>query len=226
MKTLRNILMTLTVISSIVFSAHAQLHFTERVGGGSGKFFMLPSDRYDASTSKAITGIAIQHGRRVEQIVLEYTSKRNKKKTESEGNNAGKWSYINLKEGEYITHITGRAGSLIDQVTFHTSMRRTFGPYGGNGGQKFEISIPSDAKVVGFTGLAGPGINKIGLIYKKMRSKGQRPAVRDHRKKGSGTKVTKASSTFFKISQTGAAIPGKKLRKTFIESYSSNNNKS
>jgi len=45
-------------------------------------------------------------------------------------------------------------------------MRRTFGPYGGSGGNEFEISIPSNAKVIGFTGQSGPSINQIGLIFK------------------------------------------------------------
>lgn len=166
MNTLTKALMTLLIITSIVIPAEAQVKFTKRIGGSNGSNFMIPSSRADILSTEMITGIAIQHSRRIEQIVVEYADDQDFRQVESAGNDSGKWSYIDLEEGEFITYITGRAGTLIDQITFHTSMRRTFGPYGGNGGNDFEISIPSNAKVIGFKGQSGPSINQIGLIYK------------------------------------------------------------
>lgn len=166
MKNLVKILMTLAVIFTAINISSAKVHFSEKVGGTNGTNFMLPAERFDILSTEDITRIAIQHGRRIEQIEIEYTNRQNINQVESVGNEAGEWSYINLEEGEFITYITGRAGTLIDQITFHTSMRRTFGPYGGSGGQEFEISIPSNAKVIGFTGKVGPSIKQIGLIYR------------------------------------------------------------
>lgn len=166
MKTIANILTTLIVISSVIYSSQAQVKFSERAGGNNGEFFMLPSSRQDVSSTKSIKGIAIQHGRRIESILVEYTDGENEIKTESIGNNTGEWSYIDLEEGEFITYITGQAGTLIDQLTFHTSLRRKFGPYGGNGGEYFEITVPPNALIIGFAGKAGPSIKQIGLIYK------------------------------------------------------------
>jgi hypothetical protein len=192
MKNLVKILMTLTVIFTAINTSSAKVLFSEKVGGTNGTNFMLPAERFDILSTEDITRIAIQHGRRIEQIEIEYANRRNITQVESVGNDAGEWSFIELEKGEFITYITGRAGTLIDQITFHTSLRRTFGPYGGSGGQDFEINIPSNAKVIGFTGKVGPSIKQIGLIYRTYdRASDNAPnsgrVVRDHRTNGSGT---------------------------------------
>lgn len=166
MKNAMKIFMAFIVITTAISNASAKVLFSDKVGGTGGINFMLPAERFDILSTESITRIAIQHGRRIEQIEIEYANARDNRQVESAGNDAGEWSFIDLEEGEFITYITGRAGTLIDQITFHTSLRRTFGPYGGNGGQDFEISIPSNAKVIGFTGNVGPSINQIGLIYR------------------------------------------------------------
>ena len=166
MKAIANILTTLIVVLSTVSMSQAQVRFTSTAGGENGLPFMIPANRSDIVKSKGIKRIAIQHSRRVEKIIVEYSNENNQRQVESIGNNAGQWSFIDLKEDEFITYVTGQAGTLIDQITFHTSQRRTFGPYGGSGGQYFELTIPSNAKVIGFSGKVGPCINQIGLIYK------------------------------------------------------------
>lgn len=213
MKTLANILTTLAVVTSIIFSSQAQTRFSERVGGTKGSDFMIPSTRQAVLSVEAITGIAVQHNnRRVERIVVEYANRENENMTESRGNSAGDWSYFQLEEGEYIVYITGRAGTLIDQVTFHTSMRRTFGPYGGSGGQEFEISIPSNAVVIGFTGKTGPSIKQIGLIYRVMNERSRNPensnqGVQNQRVNGSGTTTTQVCPARVEVNRTGGFIP-------------------
>lgn len=159
--------MTLMIITSVINTSEAQVKFTKKIGGENGTSFMLPSSRQAILSTDRITGIAIQHGRRIEQIELEYSIGEGFNLVEHIGNDAGEWSYINLEPGEFITYITGQAGTLIDQITFHTSLRRTFGPYGGSGGQYFELTVPSDAMIIGFTGKVGPSIKQIGLIYRR-----------------------------------------------------------
>ena len=168
--------MTLIAVASFLNTSEAKVLFTEKVGGTNGTNFMLPAERFDILNTEDISWIGIQHGRRVEQIVIEYKNRQNISKAETAGNNAGEWSFIHLEKGEFITYITGRAGTLIDQITFHTSMRRTFGPYGGSGGQDFEITIPPNAKVIGFTGKVGPSIQQIGLIYRTYENGNDEPS--------------------------------------------------
>jgi len=166
MKTLIKILSSLILVISMSHSIDAKVLFTEQAGGTSGTKFMLPSNRASILATEDIVGVAIQHGRRIEQIVLIYADAKKGHQMESIGNDDGEWSIIQLEKGEFITYVTGRAGTLIDQISFHTSLRRTFGPYGGPGGVPFELNIPSNAKVIGFTGTAGPSIHSIGLIYR------------------------------------------------------------
>jgi hypothetical protein len=206
MKTLTNLIMTIMIITSVINISEAKVNFTKKIGGTSGTSFTLPSERAEILSTENITRIAIRHGRRIEQIQIEYSNRQGFNQVEFIGNDAGKWSVIELEEGEFITYITGRAGTLIDQLTFHTSMRRTFGPYGGSGGQEFEISIPSDAKVIGFTGKAGPSINQIGLIYWRPN---KAPDISRNRYRGTryeGTKggdVSKKSSRVVRDHRTG-----------------------
>ena len=187
MKNTSKIFTIIAITFTLISSSYAQVLFTERAGGNSGETFMLPSTRQDILSHKGIKRIAVQHNsRRVEQIVMEYSTNEIESKIDSIGNDQGEWSTFELEEGEYIIYVTGRAGTLIDQVSFHTSQRRTFGPFGGLGGQPFDLSIPSNAVVIGLFGKAGPSIHQLGLIYRimnenKTNSKKPRRRVRDHR---------------------------------------------
>ena len=185
MKTLVKLFLLFIVIFSVSNKVEAKVKFSKRAGGKSGVRFMLPSSRSDILSTYRISKIAIRHGRRIEKIEIEYANGQGVQRSESIGNNAGKRSYINLDKDEYIIYVTGRAGTLIDQITFYTNKRRVFGPYGGAGGNEFNISIPSNSKVIGFVGKEGPSINQIGLIYKTVSSKSNKykQVVRDHRKK-------------------------------------------
>ena len=93
---------------------------------------------------------------------------------------------IYLTEDEYISGVEGRSGTLVDQLTFHTNKGRTFGPYGGTGGNAFNFDLPKDARLVGFYGRSGQAIDQIGLVYAtKDANFGKRAnaTVRDHRTK-------------------------------------------
>ena len=189
MKNTSKILTIIAITITICSSSFAQVLFTEKAGGNSGETFMLPSTRKDILSHQGIKRIAVQHNsRRVEQIVMEYATGEIESKIDSIGNDSGKWSVFDLEEGEYIIYVTGRAGTLIDQISFHTTRRRTFGPFGGPGGQPFDLSIPSNAVVIGLFGKSGPSIHQVGLIYRVMNAgcanagKSKR-RVRDHRKK-------------------------------------------
>ena len=73
---------------------------------------------------------------------------------------------VSLREGEHITRVTGRFGGMIDMLAFETSEKRTFGPYGGDGGAEVNVMgtienyrkknggerIPLDSILVGITG--------------------------------------------------------------------------
>ena len=87
MKNLAKSLMTIMVILSAVHFVSANVLFTEKVGGTNGTNFMLPAERFEILNTENIAWIGVQHGRRVEQIVIEYENRQNISKVETAGNN-------------------------------------------------------------------------------------------------------------------------------------------
>jgi len=65
-----------------------------------------------------------------------------------------------VNEGEFITHVSGRAGDIIDALTLKTNSGTKI-QGGGNGGHARSISIPSNGRVVGFVGGIGGHIHNI-----------------------------------------------------------------
>src|ERR1041385_815008 len=57
-----------------------------------------------------------------------------------------------LEPGEFLTGISVEYWNLLDRITFHSNLR-SYGPYGGSGGQvRKELSVPPGRAVAGFTG--------------------------------------------------------------------------
>ncbi|KAL5008930.1 hypothetical protein ScPMuIL_014511 [Solemya velum] len=76
-----------------------------------------------------------------------------------------------LKEEERITEVEATAGWMIDSLTFHTNIGRTFGPFGGHGGGKKNVSpqgaFPYLAAVSGIVVNTDRhfGISRLRFIY-------------------------------------------------------------
>jgi len=73
-------------------------------------------------------------------------------------------STATLNQGEYITEVFGRNGTLIDQIGFRTNTGRTLGPYGGGGGQPFSLKAGSGKAIVGLAGKSGSLIDSLSII--------------------------------------------------------------
>eukprot|EP00884_Botryococcus_braunii_P000119 jgi/Botrbrau1/10107/Bobra.20_2s0014.1 len=69
------------------------------------------------------------------------------------GGTSGPVTTFTFASGEQINSVTGRSGTMIDQLTFKTSLGRTYGPVGGNGGGSFSFTGP----VYGFFGFTFSG---------------------------------------------------------------------
>ena len=67
---------------------------------------------------------------------------------------------INLAPNEFITRVEGRSGSLVDQLTFYTNLGKKYGPYGGPGGNPFEIA----GCVGGFAGRSGSLLDAFAVL--------------------------------------------------------------
>jgi len=49
---------------------------------------------------------------------------------------------FSLEPGERIAALKARAGCLLDKLTFITNKHRVIGPFGGDGGNMYELSVP------------------------------------------------------------------------------------
>lgn len=57
------------------------------------------------------------------------------------GGGGGTEDSFTLEPGETIQVIRGASGDLVDSLSFQTSLGRTYGPYGGRGGNPFEVNF-------------------------------------------------------------------------------------
>ena len=81
------------------------------------------------------------------------------------GSNDGPLTSVQLAPGETITSINGRSDSLLDSIAFTTSTGRIVGPFGGDGGEAFNLTVPDGYKLVGLFGSAGPSrIDQVGVV--------------------------------------------------------------
>lgn len=109
-----------------------------------------------------IKKITVRSGSYVDALIVTWTTTSGQDVTTQHGGGGGNPKDIELASDEHIVRIEGRSGAYIDQLTFFTDKGRTFGPYGGNGGNPF---TPIIGVVGGFFGRSGSYIDQLGIFY-------------------------------------------------------------
>ena len=112
-----------------------------------------------------IVGMNIRHGNQVDSIQVVY------KIGDGEpfngpyhGGHGGSRSSFTLEADEVLTKMEGSTnGQLLDQVTFHTSKGKVYGPYGTPARNPFSLEA---MEIVAMFGNAGNLIDGIGAYYK------------------------------------------------------------
>jgi hypothetical protein len=84
-----------------------------------------------------------------------------------------------LDSDEFITGIRGRAGKYLDNITFVTN-KRVFGPFGGAGGNPFNLYVPAGYQVRRLWGRSGDVIDAIGVYAETLTPPPSPPISRDH----------------------------------------------
>jgi hypothetical protein len=91
------------------------------------------------------------------------------------GGQGGRSVSFRLDSGEYLTGISGRCGTYVDSIRFHTN-QRTSDTFGGRGGNRdFKMDVPAGTQATGFTGRSGIYVDAIGLTYSTSGSTPRRP---------------------------------------------------
>lgn len=130
-------------------------------GGGGGSAFEDPAPVPELGRMVSITVYSDDH---VNSLATTYVLPDGSTQTFSHGKADGTRHDIIFNPGEHIIVALGRSGSLVDNICFLTEdpqgVRRTFGPYGGQGGTQFICN----EKVGGFFGRSGSSIDAIGFF--------------------------------------------------------------
>ena len=70
-----------------------------------------------------------------------------------------------VPRGARLTAISGQAGRFLNSIRFHFSNGTSTQQFGGNGGSRnYHISIPDNARFLGFYGGYGDYIDRLGMI--------------------------------------------------------------
>lgn len=132
-------------------------------GGTRGTAF---NDSHRIEDWGRITRIVVRSGSKIDALTVYYANN----SWTTHGGSGGRPSVISLEKDEYIIKVSGRAGSVIDQLTFFTSKGRTLGPYGGGGGSPFSLDFQGQVLHF-FTGRSSKKINRIGCGYGERQPK-------------------------------------------------------
>jgi len=112
-----------------------------------------------------ITQIKVRSGSRVDRIETTYDRTNGGPITYTHGGNGGSDNppFI-LNSDEYVTQISGRAGSRLDQIKFILNSGRESISYGGSGGSPFNLK--ADGSVLkAFIGRSGSAIDALGANF-------------------------------------------------------------
>jgi hypothetical protein len=130
-------------------------------GGPGGGAFEDPGPVPELSR---ILRITVRSGSLVDAIETTYLLPDGTTQTFSHGGGGGTATEIHFNTGEQIIAVVGRSGPYLDNIAFLTEdprgLRRTHGPFGGQGGAPFIVN----RKVNGFFGRSGALIDQIGFF--------------------------------------------------------------
>jgi hypothetical protein len=127
-------------------------------GGDGGDAF---SD--DLTEVARLFGFVIRSGDKVDSIQAIYQREDGSSFSGPQhGGNGGTQDSFAFSEGEVVIEVSGRAGSELDQISITTN-RRTYGPFGGNGGVAWVFEC---SEAGGIFGRAGAKVDQIGFFYK------------------------------------------------------------
>lgn len=133
-------------------------------GAGGGAFDDFAAAAASGTPINGISSIAVRPGTFVNGLAATYTRSGGGTFSASHGG-SGTPATITLAPDERLIGIRGRSGDLIDQLTFLTrtsTQLKTYGPYGGGGGNPFEIS----GDIVAFYGRSGANIDNLGVYIR------------------------------------------------------------
>lgn len=138
--------------------------------GGNG------GNNWDDGSNKGVREIIVIYGDCIDSIRVVYVKNGKPASSEKHGGGGGsKTAEIKLQfPDEYLTGVSGyyspmwRGGSPVIRSLMFRSNRRTFGPFGVEGGTPFSLPMEG-GQIVGFKGKCGSYVDAIGFHIAKVK---------------------------------------------------------
>lgn len=144
--------------SQLVTDSSLQITSTRSItfGGDGGSSF---DDSHQIEKWGTIRQIAVRHASEVDSIGILWASGNFR----NHGGIGGTETVINLEADEFISSVSGRSGDRLDQITFHSN-KKTYGPFGGLGGDSFRVDFSGKALHFLF-GRSGSRMDQLGFGF-------------------------------------------------------------
>lgn len=126
-----------------------------QVGGEGGGLW---SD-LDVCAGRSVDGFRVRSGKEVDGVQFRYAGHW----APMRGGQGGSMTEVTLASGEYIKQVDYRGADRVDQVTFISSLGKTYGPYGGGGGSPGTYKVPHGQKLGCIFGRAGSSMDQLNF---------------------------------------------------------------
>jgi len=134
----------------------------EGYSGGSGG---IEFKDYEIPENSTVIEVRIRSGVYIDAIgIVHETADGKRHASTMHGGEGGNLEVFTLDKNDYINGISGRYGTFVDSIRFHTN-RKISPTYGGSGGKaEYHYEAPEGTEVVGFYGRSGQLLDAIGIV--------------------------------------------------------------
>ena len=171
-----------------------------RLGGGIGGVLF---DGYQIPSDARLREIQVMSGWYIDSLRLLYSGPDGEiQGLALLGGKGGERHRFRLEVGEWLIGISGRCGTYVDSIRFHTNWRIS-PTYGGPGGDtEYLFLAPEDGEVVGFWGRADWSLDAIGILVRPVlgsrcigQNWGQAPSAASQQEPVSGNSTNSSALT-------------------------------
>ncbi len=126
-----------------------------------------PFDEFVNSTTMELRRVHVRSGAELDNIQLFLSDGVAQQFTSAVGGLGGGAAVWSVPDGEFVNQLEYRSGDRIDSITFITNKGNKSPKFGGDGGSYHLVNILPDYRIVGFYGIEGSKVYKLGFTIAK-----------------------------------------------------------
>ncbi|KAM7461370.1 hypothetical protein LguiA_029491 [Lonicera macranthoides] len=162
-KIMRQVFLGKDRLSTNIYDPSAFVETTGPFGGQGG-------EPWDDGSHTMIRKLIIYSWPVIQSIQIEYDDNGQSKYSEMHGRKEGIMNTVELDyPHEFLVSVSGYVNEFYSQVVFHSitleSNKRTYGPFGREGGKYYKFPSTTGNKIIGFFGRSGYHLDSIGVYF-------------------------------------------------------------